>query len=191
MTVVTVRREDGIPLAADREWTIDDLEDLPDDGNRYELFDGALVVSPAPFPIHQRSLRALNRLLFEACPPDMEIFFAPFDFQPTRVRSLQPDLLVVRRGDVGDWEKLTRPPVLIVEVSSDSTRTLDQTIKKSMYLTSGVDSYWIFDPRGKGFVAYDREGERYVEVATARGEERVTIERPFPVDICPAEIVKG
>jgi Uma2 family endonuclease len=191
MTVVTVRREDGIPLAAGREWTVDDLEDLPDDGNRYELFDGVLVVSPSPFPIHQRALQAMFLLLHEACPPELEVFVAPFDFQPTNTRSFQPDLLVVRRGDVGDWEKLTRPPVLTVEVSSDSTRSLDQVFKKSMYLTSGVDSYWIFDPRRKRFVAYEREGERYVQVADARGEERITVERPFPVEICPAEIVKG
>jgi Uma2 family endonuclease len=76
------------------EWTVDDLTNLPDDGMRYELFDGELVVSPSPFPLHQRSVAAFYRLLYTACPPELEVFFAPFDFQPTTKRSFEPDLLV-------------------------------------------------------------------------------------------------
>ena len=37
--------------ADDRVFTVEDLEDMPDDEFRYELDDGALIVSPAPFPV--------------------------------------------------------------------------------------------------------------------------------------------
>jgi Uma2 family endonuclease len=58
------------PLRHDRDWTVDDLRRLPDDGLQYELADGVLLVSPAPRPAHQR---ALGRLLIElsaGCPPE-------------------------------------------------------------------------------------------------------------------------
>jgi|SRR5689334_7348707 len=193
MSVVTVENEALNRLLPDdeEEWTVDDLARMPNDGFRYELFDGVLVVSPSPFMPHQRAARALFLLLHAACPPDLEVFFAPFDFQPTRKRSFQPDLLVVHTTDLEEEAALTRPPVLNVEILSKGSRSLDRVFKREMYATSGVDNYWIFDPKVPEFVALVREGEQYVEVARVKGDERITVERPYPVDICPAEIAKG
>jgi Uma2 family endonuclease len=191
MSVVTVENE-ALNLPDDQEeWTVDDLARLPDDGLRYELFDGVLVVSPSPFMPHQRAARRLFLLLHDACPPDLEVFFAPFDFQPTNKRSFQPDLMVVRTADLREDEALTQPPLLNVEILSKGSRTLDRLFKREMYATSGVDNYWIFDPRALEFVAMAREEVRYVESARAKGDERITVERPYPVEICPAEIAAG
>ncbi len=44
---------DPVQLAHARPFTVDDLEGMPDDGNRYELIDGTLIVSPAPGRRHQ------------------------------------------------------------------------------------------------------------------------------------------
>jgi hypothetical protein len=101
MSVVTVENDALNRLLPndEEEWTVDDLANLPDDGFRYELFDGVLVVGPAPFVRHQRAARALFRLLDQACPAGLEVLFAPFDFQPSRKRSFQPDLLVVQSTD--------------------------------------------------------------------------------------------
>jgi Uma2 family endonuclease len=193
MSVVTVENEALNRLLPDdeEEWTVDDLARMPDDGFRYELFDGVLVVSPAPFIRHQRAARALFRLLDEACPPELEVFFAPFDFQPTRSRSFQPDLLVVRSADLVEEAALTLPPLLNVEIQSKGSRSLDRVFKRDMYATSGVDNYWLFDPRNVEFIALAREDAKYVEVARAKGEERIVVERPYQVEICPAKIVKG
>src|SRR4051794_15111147 len=111
MTVMTVRARDGLRMPHDRDWTVDDLDALPDDGFRYELFDGVLVVSPAPVPVHQRAARALFRLLDAACPAELEVFFAPLDFRPNQRRSFQPDVLVVRRDQVGE-KNIVQPPLL-------------------------------------------------------------------------------
>jgi len=81
--------------------------------------------------------------------------------------------------------------VLNVEILSKGSRSLDRVFKREMYATSGVDNYWIFDPQVPEFVALAREGERYVEVARVKGDERIAIERPYPVEICPAKIAKG
>src|SRR5690606_42037541 len=53
-------------------FTVDDLLKFPDDGNRYELFNGSLLVSPAPTPLHQRVIFRLRRVLDDASPPELE-----------------------------------------------------------------------------------------------------------------------
>ena len=83
-----------MPRASD-DWTVDDLEALPDDGLQYELLDGILLVTPAPIPIHQGALGELFVLLRAACPTHLKVFVAPLDWQPDRRTSLQPDVLVI------------------------------------------------------------------------------------------------
>ena len=64
---------------AHRPLTEEDLARLPDDGLRYELIDGELLVSPAPAPLHQRVSMNLSLLLSRACPPGYEVLAAPTD----------------------------------------------------------------------------------------------------------------
>ena len=87
------------PSAGTDGWTVDDLAAFPDDGLRYEIIDGILLVSPSPALQHQRTLAELYTLLRAACPSTLEVFFAPVDWQPAANRSFEPDLLVVRRDD--------------------------------------------------------------------------------------------
>ncbi len=194
MTVVPVTEHEREWLPRDREWTVDDLDALPDDGLQYELFDGVLVVSPAPAPRHQRAVAAIYRLLFSACPPQLEVFFAPLDFQPTRKRSFQPDVLVARRDRIGE-KNLVQPPVLAVEVLSPATRAKDLVLYPAYYAASGVLFYWTFDPGADPdrpeFVAYELVDGRYREVVRASADETVTVPGPYPVDVCPATIATG
>src|ERR1044072_6920584 len=50
----------GMPEAV-RHWTREEVLALPDDGNRYELVNGELLVTPAPRAIPQRAVLALYR----------------------------------------------------------------------------------------------------------------------------------
>jgi len=68
------------------QFTLADLDALPDDGMRYELVDGQLLVTPAPLPIHQRVVMQLGVRLEISCPEELEVFSAPFDFRPTLSR---------------------------------------------------------------------------------------------------------
>jgi Uma2 family endonuclease len=191
MTTVTVMpREGDFWMPRDHEWTVDDLEDLPDDGLQYELFDGVLVVSAAPNIPHQRAVLACASLLRVACPPELEVFVAPVDFQPTQRRSLQPDVLVARRDALG-IKNITVAPALVVEVLSASTRSKDLIFKREMYQSSGVDAYWVIDPDAVSFAAYERADGAYRLIASAQGEERVTLSHPYAVTVCPADIVAG
>jgi Uma2 family endonuclease len=176
-----------MPRVSD-DWTVDDLEHLPDDGLRYELLDGILLVTPAPMPIHQGVLGELYKRLDAACPRHLKVFVAPLDWQPDRRTSLQPDLLVVPRDDIGP-KNVTRPLTLAVEVLSPSTRRKDQVLKFSKYADSNVASYWIVDPHEPSVVAYDLVAGSYLEVARAQGGEKFTVANPFPLRFRPGDLV--
>ncbi len=45
-------------------WTYDDYAALPDDGNRYEIVEGVLYMSPAPSIDHQKIVGRIFYYLF-------------------------------------------------------------------------------------------------------------------------------
>lgn len=175
---------------ANDAWTVDDLDQFEEnDGNRYELVDGILVVSPSPRPKHQRISRGLFRALDIACPSDLEVLYAPLDWQPNQRNSLEPDLLVVARKDVGDGP-LTKPLRLAVEILSPSSRLYDTKVKFAKYAEGGVASYWIVDPDGgPSIVAYGLVDGEYVEVARGSGDDEVRLALPYPVTVVPSALV--
>jgi Uma2 family endonuclease len=181
MRDVTVLRREG-------DWTVDDLALLPDDGLQYELADGMLLVTPAPRPVHQRALGRLHIALQAACPPDLEVFFAPLDYQPTRIRSLQPDLLVVRRDDVGETA-IERPLLLAIEILSPSTRSKDLILKRGLYEDSGVASYWVVDLDVPSITVWTLRDGRYGDGTVTIGDERMQATEPFDVSIVPSSLV--
>lgn len=183
MSLMTVMPRTG------KEWTVDDLDLLPDDGLQYELLDGLLLVTPAPVLMHQRVTGNLYLLLRAACPAGFEVFFAPVDWRPDRRTSLQPDLLVIRSDDAG-VKNVTGPLVLAVEVLSPSTRRKDQVLKRSKYEDSGVQSYWIVDPAVPSMLALGLSDGAYVTTADVHGSERASLHSPFPVEMVPADLVR-
>jgi Uma2 family endonuclease len=170
------------------EWTVDDLEQLPDDGLQYELLDGILLVSPAPIVPHQRAAREIFLLLHDACPPEMEVFFAPVDWQPDRRTSLQPDVLVVRKDLIG-YKNLTDRLELAVEVLSPSTRRKDLVLKFSKYADVGVPSYWVVDPQEPSVTVWDLQDGGYAQVGYAQGSDPLTIRLPYEITVIPAALV--
>lgn len=172
----------------DREWTVDDLRDTPDDGFRYELADGVLLVSPAPSNRHQIALGELHLLLRAACPEDHRVMLAPTDYQPTSRRSFQPDLLVVARDAVGE-AAISEPLLLAVEVLSPSTRSVDLLLKRGMYEESGVAAYWVVDPLVPSVRAWSLVDGTYVQAGSAEGADRLVLEHPFRVEVVPAALL--
>ncbi len=175
-------------MPRDHQWTVADLAGTPDDGLRYELVDGVLLVSPAPTNRHQIVVGELYLLLRAACPPDLRVMLAPTDYQPTDRRSLQPDLLVARRTDVGD-APISAPLLLAVEVLSPSTRSVDLLLKRGVYAESGVAAYWLVDPSVPSVRALRLVDGAYVEVGTAEGDRALELEEPFAVRVVPRDLL--
>lgn len=166
-----------------RPLTRADLDALPDDGHRYELIDGVLIVTPAPATQHQRVSARLFRVLDRNVPADQEVLYAPVDVPIGDTTVLQPDLLVARISDIG--ERDVPALLLAIEILSPSTRRTDLTLKRSRYEEAGVPSYWVVDPDALTLTAWELDGKKYVEVANVSGEETFEAELPFPVAITP------
>ncbi len=183
---------DVLGLAEGPPFTVEDLEAMPDDGRRYEIIDGTLLVSPAPTWDHQEMGFALAIQLRAACPPDLRVLPAPFAVRTSNVDEVQPDVLVARFTDFTN-KCLPVGPLLAVEVLSRSTRLHDRNTKMTHYARLGVPSYWLLNPVEPGGIEVHEldESGAYQLVATAVGEESVTVERPFPLTICPARLLDG
>lgn len=172
-----------------RPLTVEDLEGMPDDGNRYELLDGELLVSPSPSRWHQRAVVQLTSQLNVQCPEGMEVLSAPFAVQPSRTTELQPDVLVAREADLTD-KLLPVGPVLAVEVLSPSSLVTDFNRKKTAYERMGADSYWVIDPLDPKLTVFELNAEgRYELVAEVKGDDPFDAVRPFPVRIVPNELL--
>ncbi len=172
-----------------RSFTIDDLDAFPEnDGLRYQLLEGTLVVNPAPVPLHQRMVMRLLLALAAACPPDLEVLPGPIGVVLGPDTELQPDVLVVRRDSVRGAKKATTPPLLVVEVLSPSTRLLDLGSKRLAYREGGVGAYWIADPVEPRVTAIEWSGDREA-VRTGAGDEILERDLPFPVALRPHALV--
>jgi Uma2 family endonuclease len=132
------------------EWTVDMVRALPDDGNRYEVIDGELFVTPAPSVVHQR---AVVELLYIVGPYVKahgigEALVSPADVVVYGPRKyVQPDLFVlplVGGGPARAWSDVGRL-LLAVEVMSPSTRRADREDKRALYQEKAVPEYWIVD----------------------------------------------
>ena len=178
----------SVGLPQSRALTRDDLDAMPEDGHRYELIDGILVVTPSPSYRHQSAAGQLYLLLTTACPNDLTVLFAPFDVVLADDTVVEPDLLVARRDDFTDRE-LPGPPLLAVEVLSPSTRRFDLLLKRSRYEAAGCRSYWVVDPDIPSLTAWELREGAYVLAGEASGEQPLTLTAPFPVTVVPARLL--
>ncbi|WP_433269765.1 Uma2 family endonuclease [Actinosynnema sp. CS-041913] len=162
---------------------------MPDDGRRYELVDGHLLVSPAPGLRHQKVVAKLVVRLDAECPDDLHVLPAPFAVRPSTSTELQPDVLVARDVDLTD-KLLPVAPLLAVEVLSPSSVLVDANLKKSVYERMGVPSYWMIDPRELKLTVFELDADgRYELVAEVKGDDPFDAVRPFPVRVVPVELL--
>jgi Uma2 family endonuclease len=139
----------GMPNASP-VWTAAAVRALPDDGRRYELVGGELVVTPAPAWIHQSLAKAfvvrIDRYL--AVVPVGSVLFSPADIALGEDEILQPDLFVTPldlQKPVRSWTDVTRL-LLAIEIMSPSSARYDRQLKRLRYQRAGVPEYWIVDP---------------------------------------------
>ena len=129
-------------------YTADMVRALPDDGHRYEVVHGELLVTPAPTLPHQtlvkRFLVALE--LYLRRNPVGLVLSSPADISWASDLLVQPDVFVVPRADPPprDWTDI-RSLLLAVEVLSPSTARYDRFTKRRLYQEFGVPSYWLAD----------------------------------------------
>lgn len=132
-------------------YTVDDLDGFPRDGNRYELLDGVLLVTPAPSGSHQLVASRLQlRLSMAVMLPGQANVVGPGAVVLLPKTQLEPDILVyptsVRAG--ADWREI-HEHWLAVEILSPSSRVYDREFKRDAYLALGVRQVWLVDIRAR------------------------------------------
>src|SRR5262249_43618287 len=130
-------------------WTVSMLDALPDDGQRYEIIDGELYVTPSPRVRHQLIVTALVAILFPYVQRTRRaaVLVSPSDVRRGDRTSVQPDLFVVKVGDDGRISVpiQVRDLLLAIEVLSDRTARTDRQKKRWLYQGENVLDYWIVD----------------------------------------------
>ncbi len=176
-------------------FTVDDLDSMPEDGNRYELIGGAIVMTPAPEPIHQRVGGGMFVLIRDACPPGHEVFISPIDFGLPGGQRVEPDIIVVPDASVGR-KRLAGPALLVVEIVSPGSTVNDRVTKREVYAQAGVPAYWIVDPRAGPLLALRLVDGGYVPYVDQTGP--VTLGWPVAVSFSvidlarpPGQVSKG
>ena len=139
---------------ATKIWTYEDYLALPDDGNRYEIIEGELYVTPAPTTDHQYSSGELFYLLKEFIRRNQlgELYYAPYEVHLSDdTRPVQPDLLFIRAENApkGGTPYFVGVPDLVVEILSKSSIRTDTNAKFNAYEKAGIPEYWIVDPKAR------------------------------------------
>jgi len=149
--------------------TYDDYPARPDDGHRYELYEGELVMIPSPRTRHQSVIGNLYLALAEHVRGQAlgKIYVSPLDVILSRITVLQPDLVYVERARLGivTERAIEGAPTLVVEVLSSSTSARDRGIKQALYARYGVPYYWIVKPAAKSVHVLRLGGDSYETVA--------------------------
>ena len=140
--------------------TLEEWERLPNDGNRYELIDGELYVTPAPRTRHQIVQMRLSGALhaFAEAHELGTVMAAPTDvaLEPASQTRVEPDILFVtrEREHIIEEKLINGPPDLVVEILSESTHWVDLQDKRDPYRRSGVQEYWVVDPDQNHLLVY-------------------------------------
>jgi Uma2 family endonuclease len=173
-------------------WNRARWEQLPEDGNRYEVIDGVLYMSTAPRFFHQwivrQALFELHRRI-----DDLGIgttIMAPIGVFMPGCDPVQPDVVVMLANGAAVLRdgRIEGPPALLVEVQSPSSVGYDDGTKRRAYARAGVPEYWIARPSGRDVLVCSEPDAARGDYARSRvfaaGEELVSATLPvrFSVD---------
>ncbi len=163
--------------------TYEDLIELPNDRQRYEIVDGELYVTAAPNTSHQTAVTNLTTVLNLHVRAHRlgRVFTAPYDVILGDTTVVEPDIIFVaeEHREIILPQHIRGAPDLVVEVTSRSTSRADREVKRQAYARHGIPYYWLLDPDRQVFTANALVGGAYQQVTVARENERITAE-PFP-----------
>lgn len=170
-----------------------EMEQWPEDGRRYELYDGEVYVVPSPLPLHQfvsarlylaleDYVRALGGL----------VFYAPLDIVLTDFDVVQPDILLftAERAHLVHPRQVTRhAPDLAVEILSPSTAQNDRGRKRGLLARHEVREYWLVDPDAARIEVYALEHGELVLAGSFAGSEPLASRLLPQLALHPASLV--
>ncbi len=154
-----------------------DLVNAPEDGHRYEIYEGEVFVVPSPLPRHQMAALAVYKHLDTYASVSGGIALAaPLDIVFDEYDVVQPDVVFFRaeRRHLLQPDAVTRhAPDIAVEVLSPSTAVTDRGRKMQMFARYGVPEYWIVDPVIEQLEVHVLDGKTYHRTQVAHVDDAV------------------
>jgi len=155
-------------------YTYEDYLKTPDD-KRYELIEGELLMTPSPFPEHQRISRKIESIIEKFISEKNlgEVFDAPCDVYLDDRNVVQPDLFFIskQRAKIVEEKHIKGAPDLVIEIISESSVYRDMIQKKKLYAKFGVKEYWIVIPKENLIEVYVLKEKKFNLFKTYSGNE--------------------
>lgn len=151
------RKKSETDKLKEQKVTYDMYVEMPEDGARHEIIDGALeMMSPGPSTVHQSVSGELEFLLKQSCKTNYKIFDAPLDVILSETTVLQPDILMIHRSrlHIVTLRGIEGPPDLVIEILSPGSRSRDKVLKMKSYAEHGVPEYWVVDTEARTLEQY-------------------------------------
>ena len=172
----------------------DDLQQTPEDGRRYEIYDGEVFVVPAPVPLHQIvALNVYDRFRGWVRQHGGLVLVSPIDIVLSDYNVVQPDVVFFtpeRLHLIRAREPIRAAPDLAVEVLSSSTRATDRGKKMQLLARYGVPEYWLVDADASTIEVYQLDAGAFVLRQAASVGERVRSPRVAGIDWAVDDIFK-
>ena len=151
--------------APNRRWTEEEFytaRDAAPPGERWELVDGEVLVTPSPHWAHQRIVVRLTVLLdaYVRTHALGEVFSSPLDVKLEPGLVLQPDVLVVPASELRRRSDIVRHLLLAIETVSPSSARHDRVTKRPRYQRNRVPEYWIIDDASQTVERWRPDDER-------------------------------
>ena len=166
---------DWVTGPAQGEWTYDDYAALPEDGNRYEILNGVLIMAPSPNGPHQdAALRFGYYLLTIVEFAGLgKVRISPADVELSPHNVVHPDVFVVlnEHMDRVKEKRVIGAPDLVIELASPSTAAIDRLTKYELYARHGVSEYWIAKPDKRTIEVMVLENGAYRSLGIFEGKQ--------------------
>jgi Uma2 family endonuclease len=177
------------PLASGG-WTAESVAAIPDNGLRYELSDGNLLATPPPSVRHALTQDRLAAVLKRAAPQHVIVIDAGIGVGIGESYFI-PDVVVLHSAALKRAKDLLHPAdvLLVVEVLSPTTRSVDLGLKREAYAAAGIPDYWIVhrEVREVTMLALADRWPDYDVAAVVKAGHTYLTDRPFPVEVDPAD----
>ena len=154
-----------------------DLERMPEDGRRFELYDGELAEVSSPLPRHQRiALNIADVLRHYEHSHGGLVFVAPLDIVLDDYNVVQPDIVFFgadRASAINMDRPIRLPPDLAIEILSPTTQRTDRGRKLHLLARFAVREYWLIDPMASVVEVFVLERDSYVLTQTAGHGDKI------------------
>ena len=182
MTTLPVNQQvitpaDWVPGPTQGDWTYNEYITLPDDGKRYEIANGVLLLTPSSPGSHQDTIgQVFFHLRSHVKLAGLGLVIqAPFIVELSAKDVFQPDIFVVMNAhlDRVQEKKVVGAPDLVVEVSTSGTAAFDRLTRYDTYEYTGVQEYWILKLERRTVEIFVLEGDEYHSLGVFHGEQKV------------------